>query len=88
MAKLTNEEISTFKIIRATFEEGKWVILASGENAFIYRAVFEGSESDDTATLLANTNEILLETEKYEPPTINQPIVRDDLNGLNLSSEL
>jgi len=83
MAKLTAEEVAAAKVIRATFENGKWIILVSDSSDFIYRVDFEGAESDDNATLLSKTHEALLETEKYEPVVIPQPVVREDLTGLN-----
>lgn len=83
MAKLTSEEISTLKVIRATFESEKWNVLVSDENNIIYGVRFDGAESDDNATLLTKINEALLETEKYEPVVIPQPVVREDLIGLN-----
>ena len=83
MAKLTTEEISNTKVIRATFESTKWIFLVSDENNIIYRVEFEGSESDDNATLLSKTHEALLEVEKYEPMVVPQPVIREDLNGLN-----
>lgn len=83
MAKLTAEEVAASKVIRATFEEGKWIILVSDSSDFIYRVDFDGVESDDNATLLSKTHAALLETEKYEPVVIPQPVVREDLTGLN-----
>jgi hypothetical protein len=83
MAKLTTQDIEKTKVIRATFEDSKWVILVSDENNYIYRVEFEGSESDDNETLLSKTHIELLEIEKYEPVVIPEPIVREDLNGLN-----
>ncbi len=83
MAKLTNEEIANSKIIRATFENGKWIILVCDENDFIYRVTFEGAESDENSTLLTKTNEALLEVDKHEPVIVTQSIIREDLNGLN-----
>jgi hypothetical protein len=83
MAKLTVQEIEATKVIRATFENSKWVILVSDETNYIYRVEFEGSESDDNTTLLTKTHAALLEVEKYEPVVIPQPIIREDLNGLN-----
>jgi hypothetical protein len=83
MAKLTSEEISTLKVIRATFESEKWNVLVSDENNIIYGVRFDGTESDDNTTLLTNLHTALLEVEKYEPVVIPQPIVREDLIGLN-----
>jgi len=83
MAKLTAQEIETTKVIRATFEDSKWVILVSDEANYIYRVQFEGSESDDNTTLLTKTHTELLEVDKYEPVVIAEPVVREDLNGLN-----
>jgi phosphomannomutase len=83
MAKLTAQEIETTKVIRATFEDSKWVILVSDEANYIYRVEFEGSESDDNATLLTKVHAALLEVDKYEPVVIAEPVVREDLNGLN-----
>jgi hypothetical protein len=83
MAKLTIKEIEATKVVRATFEESKWVVLVYDETDYIYRVEFEGSESDDNATILAKTHVVLLQVEKYEPAVILQPIIREDLNGLN-----
>lgn len=83
MAKLTAQEIEATKVIRATFENGKWVILVSDETSYTYRVDFEGSESDDNATLLTKAHTALLEVDKYEPVVIPEPMVREDLNGLN-----
>jgi hypothetical protein len=83
MAKLTAEEISNSKVVRATFENTKWVILVSDDNDFIYRIEFDGAESDDNSILLSKTHEALLGIDKYEPVVIPQPIIREDLNGLN-----
>jgi hypothetical protein len=83
MAKLTAEEISNSKVVRATFENTKWVILVSDDNDFIYRIEFDGTESDDNSILLSKTHEALLDIDKYEPVVIPQPIIREDLNGLN-----
>jgi hypothetical protein len=44
---------------------------------------FEGSESDDNETLLFKTHVELSLVDKYEPVVIPQPIIREDLNGLN-----
>jgi hypothetical protein len=84
MAKLTAQEIEESKVIRATFEEGKWVILVSDSNDFIYRVMFDGLEGDDNNTLLSKTKEALLEVDKYEPPVIPTPVVRDDIIGSSL----
>lgn len=86
MAKLTTQEISNFKIVRAIFESEKWNILVSDENNLIYSVRFDGSESDDNTTLLTKINEALLETEKYEPAVIPQPVTREDLIGLTLNN--
>lgn len=86
MAKLTTQEISNFKIVRAIFESEKWNILVSDENNLIYSVRFDGSESDDNTTLLTKINEVLLETEKYEPMVIPQPVTREDLIGLTLNN--
>lgn len=83
MAKLTIQEIEATKIIRATFENNKWVILVFDESNHIYRVEFTGTESDDNATILNNLHIALLEVEKYEPVVIPQPTIREDLNGLN-----
>ncbi len=83
MAKLTAEEISNTKVVRATFENNKWVILVSDDTDFIYRVEFDGAESDDNSTLLTKTHEALLDVDKYEPVVIPQPVIREDLNGLN-----
>lgn len=86
MAKLTSQEISNFKIIRAIFESEKWNILVSDENNLIYSVRFDGTESDDNTKLLGRINEVLLETEKHEPTVIPQPITREDLIGLTLNN--
>lgn len=83
MAKLTAKDIETTKVIRATFEDSKWVILVTDEANYIYRVEFEGSESDDNTTLLTKAHAALLEVDKYEPVVIPEPIIREDLNGLN-----
>ena len=83
MAKLTANDIAATTVIRATFESDKWVILVSDEGGFIYRVDFDGAESDDNATLLSKTHEALLEVDKYEPVVLPQPVVREDLTGLN-----
>jgi phosphomannomutase len=83
MAKLTAKDIETTKVIRATFENSKWVILVTDETNYIYRVEFEGSESDDNATILTKAHAALLEVDKYEPVVIPEPIIREDLNGLN-----
>ena len=83
MAKLTTQEIEATKIIRATFENDKWVILVFDESNHIYRVEFTGNESDDNATILNNLHTALLEVDKYEPVVIPQPTIREDLNGLN-----
>jgi hypothetical protein len=83
MAKLTIQEIGASRIIRATFEDNRWIILVSDENNYIHRVEFDGSESDDNTTLLTNTHIALLEVDKYEPVVIPEPIIREDLNGLN-----
>lgn len=83
MAKLTIQEIEATKVIRATFENSKWVILVSDENNYIYRVEFEGCESDDNITLLTKTNTALLEIDKYDVVVTHNPIIRVDLNGLN-----
>jgi hypothetical protein len=83
MAKLTTQDIEKTKVIRATFEDSKWVILVSDESDYIYRVEFEGSESDDNETLLFKTHVELSLVDKYEPVVIPQPIIREDLNGLN-----
>ena len=83
MTKLTTQDIEKTKVIRATFEDSKWVILVSDESDYIYRVEFEGSESDDNETLLFKTHVELLLVDKYEPVVIPEPIIREDLNGLN-----
>lgn len=83
MAKLTSNDIASTKVIRATFESDKWIILVSDEKDFIYRVDFTGQESDDNATLLSKTHEALLEVDKYEPVVLPQPVIREDLSGLN-----
>ena len=83
MSKLTTQEIKKTKVIRATFENSKWVILVSDEANYIYRVQFEGSESDDNTTILTKLHAELLEVEKYEPVVIPESIIREDLNGLN-----
>jgi hypothetical protein len=83
MAKLTTQDIEKTKVIRATFEDSKWVILVSDESDYIYRVEFEGSESDDNETLLFKTHVELSLVDKCEPVVIPQPIIREDLNGLN-----
>lgn len=85
MAKLTAQEISNFKVVRAIFESEMWNILVSDENDLIYSVRFDGLESDDNTTLLTKINETLLQTEKYEPVVIPQPITREDLIGLTLN---
>lgn len=86
MVKLTTQEISNFKIVRAIFESEKWNILVSDENNLIYSVRFDGLESDDNTLLLTKINEALLETEKYEPVVIPQPVTREDLIGLTLNN--
>lgn len=83
MAKLTIKEIDNTKVIRATFELDKWVILVSDENNYVYRVEFDGNESDDNSILLSKTHEALLEIEKFEPVVMPQPVIREDLTGLN-----
>jgi len=83
MAKFTIKDIESSKIIRATFEEGNWVIIVSDNNNLMYRVIFEGSESDDNSILLSKTHSALLELDKHEPTVIPEPIVREDLSGLN-----
>ena len=83
MAKLTAQEIEMTRVIRATFEDSKWVILVSDDNNCIYRVEFEGSESDDNGVLLSKTHIELSLVDKYEPVVFSGPIIREDLNGLN-----
>lgn len=85
MANLTAQEIELCKVVRATFENGKWSILVSEENGFIYQVSFDGSEGDDNAQILLKTKEALLEVEKYEEPVIVQPLTRDDIIGTPLN---
>ena len=83
MAKLTAEEISKTTVVRATFENNRWIILVSDENDLIYRVDFDGAESDDNSVLLSKTHQGLLEVDKYEPVVVPQSVIREDLNGLN-----
>ena len=83
MAKLTPEEASNCEIIRATFEGGKWTVLVSDESYMIYRVYFDGNELDENTVLLSKTHQALLTVDKHEPVVIPEPIVRDELNGLN-----
>jgi len=84
MAKLTAEEIENLQVIRATFDNGKWVVLVSDENNFIYRAMFDGLEGDDNSTIITKTKVELLEVDKFEPIVVPTPIIREDITGINL----
>ena len=81
MAKLTQEEIALTKIVRATFESGKWNVLVSDNDFMVYSVSFDGSENDSNDVILKNTNDALLEVEKIEPVVLPTPIVRDDIVG-------
>jgi hypothetical protein len=85
MAKLTTNEVEALKILRSTFENGKWVILAEDDNHGIYRVSFDGSVDDEDSVLLANAHAGFLLEEKYEAPVVVQPVTRDCICGLNPS---
>ena len=85
MAKLTTNEVESLKIIRSTFENEKWIILAEDANHFIYRTSFDGLVNDEDSVLLANAHAGFLLEEKYEIPAVVQPITRDCICGLNPS---
>jgi hypothetical protein len=81
MTKLTQEEVSATKIIRATFDSGLWNVLVSDENSIIYSVRFEGSEDDTNEVILRNTHSELLNTDKIEVPVIPTPVTREDIVG-------
>ena len=83
MAKLTTNEIEQTKVVRATFLDGRWVVLVSDEKEYIYRVIFEGEETDDNSIILSNTHNELLNVEKHEEPIILKEVTRDNINGLN-----
>lgn len=85
MAKLTTNEVETLKIMRSTFENGKWIILAEDDNHRIYRVSFDGSVDDEDSLLLANAHVGFLLEEKYEIPVVVQSITRNCICGLNPS---
>ena len=85
MVKLTKIEVEALNIIRSTFENGKWIILAEDVSHFIYRVSFEGLEDDEDSVLLANAHAAFLLVDKIEVPTLVQPITRDYICGLNPS---
>lgn len=82
MAKLTNEDIAKTNVVRATFENGTWIVLVSDESGFIYRVDFEGEENESNDSLLLKVHNGLLEEDKYEAPVIVEPTVRDTIVGL------
>lgn len=81
MTKLTQEEIALTKIVRATFESGKWNVLVSDNEFMIYSVSFEGAEGDSNEVILKNTNDALLEVDKIEPVVLPTPVVREDIIG-------
>ena len=81
MAKLTQEEIALTKIVRATFESGKWNVLVSDNEFMIYSVSFEGAEVDSNEVILKNTNDALLEVDKIEPVVLPTPVVREAIVG-------
>jgi hypothetical protein len=83
MSKLTAQEIEKTKVLRATFEDNKWVVIVTDEDNMVYRVSFDGTESDTNETILSNLHNELLNVDKIVPVFIPQPIVREDLNGLN-----
>jgi phosphomannomutase len=83
MAKLTTSEIESTTIVRATLENGNWVILVSDGTGYIYRVSFEGSGDDLDATILASTHTALAGVEKYEAPASVSPVTRDCICGQN-----
>lgn len=83
MAKLTKEEISETKIVRATFDSGLWNVLVSDKNSIIYIVRFNGSEDDDNRVILTNTHNALLDTDKIEISVAPTPITREDIIGSN-----
>jgi hypothetical protein len=83
MSKLTAQEIEKTKVLRATFEDNKWVVIVTDEDNMVYRVSFDGTESDTNETILSNVHNELLNVDKIVPVFIPQPIVREDLNGLN-----
>ena len=84
MTKLTAQEIEKLKVIRATFENNKWIVLVSDDNNFIYRVMFDGLETDDNETIITKTKSGLLGVDKIEPTVLPEPTIRRDIAGLNL----
>jgi hypothetical protein len=83
MNKLTTQEIEKTKVLRATFEDDKWVVVVTDKDNMVYRVSFVGSESDTNETILSNIHNELLNVDKIVPVVTPQPIIREDLNGLN-----
>jgi len=81
MAKLTQEEIALTKIVRATFESGRWNVLVSDNEFMIYSVSFDGAEADSNDVILKNTNDALLVVDKIEPVVLPTPVVREDIIG-------
>ena len=55
MAKLTDTDIISTKIISATFSSDKWFVLVSDSDNVIYNVSFDGLQTDSTITISTNT---------------------------------
>lgn len=82
MAKLTDTDIISTKIISATFSSDKWFVLVSDSDNVIYNVSFDGLQTDSTITISTNTYTALLDVDKYVEPTPPEEIVNDKVVGV------
>jgi hypothetical protein len=81
MAKLTDRDIASTKIISATFASGKWFVLVSDTDNVIYNVSFDGLQIDSNITISTNTYTALLDVDKYVEPTSPKEVVNDKVVG-------
>ena len=82
MGKLNEIDVAKTSIVRATFENNKWVVLVNDEEGFIYWVEFNGDENEPDNSILAKTKVELMKLDKFEKPVLPQKTIRESVSGL------
>lgn len=82
MPKLIDKEIAALKIIDAKFSNGKWFVLLSDSNNYLYSVSFSGGTDSSDAYILNNTYSALLQVDKHPIIVEAKAVTKTSVIGL------